>query len=733
MITVQGKQKIVILLPVEANTANSNVAISLTNECNTFGYALRCQRGLLATLLKAKIGCKLDFDALSNITTPLNALVQPSDNMVIAIVSEKNSNKVYERASNFGYHAEVLGITLAQPKIKVEKLNLALLNMDIDFMRGETMFLYADMKDKDEIFSVSANKHLTKKAVCDIFAAVCRPKDKATDFAEVGRIACAPYGGKTRLTPSQVMATHSKEDKKIVVTSRQDYNGKINSPFLAAVYSYIVSLAKLVASGVTPDAVTISGVTPLLKKKEQLADEFLFRLGLFYTKQAFHNGIFANDEEESASVFDHSVSAGALTDYDKMSSNVYPVGKKVFCLPLKRESGFMPDFKYLKKLFRVVSINISTGNIVAASVVEDSILHEVLKSCIGENCGFSFAKGDTGILNVSYGDLIVAVNDISELQGLDSEYLGITDNTGIIKSAEVEISMEALYRYAKVELPDYKARQTVQADTTVKKATHLYTGVSRFTPAVFLPVFDKSYKLIERGFVRAGGKVAAHPYEEFTQAYLRETRQLLEVSDIVVLSATPKEQGDSKSSILNFITHPVILDSINELLFRRDGLLLAFGEAFYSLIESGFLPYGRYVEQTTPSYRISRLKEQNTGKISRAKIVSNSSPWLSGVPIGSVYSTVTASGECTVQIAEKSLNELLSKAQICAQYVDFEDMATALYPYNPIGNTAAIESLCSPDGRIFGSVGHNFKVSQMFNVKETTDLDLFRHGIEYFR
>lgn len=686
---------------------------------------------LLNTILRLNIGCVLDFATLEEIGEPTEIMLAAPKGAVVAALPLRHTEAAKAIAQRLGYTAYTAGKTINNKSIVVASRRKELFNIDIDFLKGETGFAYADLSDGS--FSVEQpSKQLTKRAIINAFAACGFPKDADTDFGKVGRIAAAPFGGRMRLTPTQIMAAHTETDKKVVITSCQNYNGKIDNPFLAAVYSVIVAYEKLIVSGMRLDAVKISDDTPAITDVGERSREFLYRLGIMYAKSNLYAGVFANEYEISDK---RAVYAGGILAYDRLISNVFSPGQKLFRLPLKRDNGFMPDFKYILKLANAVSLNIISGNIAAAAVVEDSPIAEVLKSCLGDSCGFALAKSDSGILKPNYGDLIVAISDISQMSTIESEYIGITDGTSIIKGADIEFGLSEIYKTAGIMLPDYRSKRTLQADADILgRPIRIYGGAKKYSPSVFLPNFDRSAELIERGFIEAGGKVSKKIVSPFDAAYLRETRLGIEGSDIVVLAAAPDKFADKRAQITKFVSNPVILDSINELLFRRDGIILAFGEAFYSLIELGFLPFGRYVENAASSYKIIRSgSELPTGKISRAKIVSNSSPWLSGVPVGTTYSAVSADGECVIEISDDKLSALAAKSQICSQYVDFEDMATMLYPFNPTGNTVAIESLCSPDGRIFGSVGHNYKVSQMVNVKDKFDLNLFKHGIEYFR
>ena len=87
-------------------------------------------------------------------------------------------------------------------------------------------------------------------------------------------------------------------------------------------------------------------------------------------------------------------------------------------------------------------------------------------------------------------------------------------------------------------------------------------------------------------------------------------------------------------------------------------------------------------------------------------------------------------------LAEDSLvKELAAKGQIATQYVDDRGLAAGELPFNPNGSAAAVEGICSPDGRVFGKMGHAERVGRglYMNVPGNYDMEMFRAAVEYFR
>ena len=75
------------------------------------------------------------------------------------------------------------------------------------------------------------------------------------------------------------------------------------------------------------------------------------------------------------------------------------------------------------------------------------------------------------------------------------------------------------------------------------------------------------------------------------------------------------------------------------------------------------------------------------------------------------------------------------KGQIATQYCDLDGNPTMLYPYNPNGSAWAIEGITSPDGRVYGKMGHTERTGENLykNYTGNFDMKLFESGVKYFK
>ncbi len=63
------------------------------------------------------------------------------------------------------------------------------------------------------------------------------------------------------------------------------------------------------------------------------------------------------------------------------------------------------------------------------------------------------------------------------------------------------------------------------------------------------------------------------------------------------------------------------------------------------------------------------------------------------------------------------------------------DMLQWIWTLNPNGSVCAIEGITSPDGRVFGKMGHSERIGPALyrNVPGLTDMHLFASAVRYFK
>ena len=103
--------------------------------------------------------------------------------------------------------------------------------------------------------------------------------------------------------------------------------------------------------------------------------------------------------------------------------------------------------------------------------------------------------------------------------------------------------------------------------------------------------------------------------------------------------------------------------------------------------------------------------------------------------LGNLQAVPVSHGEGRFVANDKWISKLKSSGQIATQYVDFEGNPTMDIFFNPNSSYEAIEGITSPDGRVFGKMGHNERLGKFVgkNIPGDKEIQLFKAGINYFK
>ena len=282
--------------------------------------------------------------------------------------------------------------------------------------------------------------------------------------------------------------------------------------------------------------------------------------------------------------------------------------------------------------------------------------------------------------------------------------------------------------------------------------TYTYNGESKFTssvkiarPKVLIPVFPGTNCEYDtaKAFLDAGANAEIFVIKNLTAsdvAYsVEEFSKKAKESQIVFIpggfSGGDEPDGSGKF-ITAFFRNEMVKEEIKALLETRDGLMGGICNGFQALIKLGLVPYGKIIDtdETCPTLTYNDIARHQS-KIVNIRISSNKSPWLSGVKVGDVYSVPISHGEGKFVASQELIKKLQENGQIMSQYVDFNGNATMDVKFNPNGSIDAIEGILSPDGRVFGKMGHSERKGYGLykNVLGNYDMKLFESAVKYFK
>ncbi len=580
----------------------------------------------------------------------------------------------------------------------------------------------------------------------------------------------SPFGGKNQLTPSESMVS------KIPITDGEcgsatmmsfGFNPEISrwSPFHGAVYSIIESVSKIIACGGRYNSLHLS-----LQEYFERLDEDEIKwgnpvaalLGAYHAQKKLGIAAIGGKDSMSGTFNDISVPptlisfAVGLGDAEKtVSAELKNTGSTLVLLNQQRDENNLPDFEQFRKNANRITELIYDGKILASSSVKaGGALISLFKMCAGNSIGFDVNCRTNVLSSPDYGSYIFEIssgeNPEELFKGLNFTVLGKTTEDDKITINGISESIENLIEIWRMPLNDVfcDSMDEVKENCEVSVCnftSELKTRKSTVKPRVFIPVFPGTnceYDS-EKAFLRAGAEVNSYLFRNLSEKHIKDSIEsmvrLIDSSQIIMIpggfSAGDEPDGSGKF-IANVFRNNEVHDSVMRLLNERDGLILGICNGFQALIKLGLVPYGyiKTIEEKDPTLTYNKIGRHFSG-VAYTRVVSSLSPWLSGSEAGEIYSIPVSHGEGRFVCDESLFNELYKKGQIATQYVDLKGIPTMEYPYNPNGSFMAVEGITSPDGRIFGKMGHSERIGRNVfkNIPGKKDQMIFESGVKYFK
>ena len=268
-------------------------------------------------------------------------------------------------------------------------------------------------------------------------------------------------------------------------------------------------------------------------------------------------------------------------------------------------------------------------------------------------------------------------------------------------------------------------------------------GVAK--PKVIIPVFPGTNCEYDtaHAFARAGADPEVLVIRNLTPADVTASCEALvkaiNESQIVMLpggfSGGDEPDGSAKF-IASFFRNPAVTEAVRDLLQHRDGLMLGICNGFQALIKLGLAAYGdiRPITACDPTLTFNTIGRHQSMLV-RTRIASTGSPWLSKCSVGDQHTVAISHGEGRFVAPQSVLDTLIANGQIATQYVDQDGSPSMDMKYNPNGSVLAIEGITSPDGRVFGKMGHSERSGEYLYKNVTGDKyqPIFEGGVDYFK
>ncbi len=602
-----------------------------------------------------------------------------------------------------------------------------------------------------------------------------------------------PFGGKYQRTPAQVMAQKisvEKSTSSTVSIMSWGYNPFIMkaSPYHGAYLSVVDSVCKLIcAAGDAKEATYLSFqefFEKLGKDPARWGKPFAALLGALRAQIGLEAAAIGGKDSMSGSFEDLDVPptlvSFAITTAEAdqvVSPELKAAGHKVYLLQSALNEEGLPDLDSLKKNFDIVRALAAEGRLCAAWTPGfGGIAEGIMKMAFGNRIGFSYQPGIAGeqmkgIFGWSYGSFILEVEgemDAAEsfvgdpkggciLLGQTTQEPCITCGCGgqSITLAELqeiyEGKLESVYPFnikpAAQDLPDLRYDSAEQGDMDMGADAVPSGGpiVRTARPKVLIPAFPGTN--CEYDSARAFAAAGADPEiciirnlsaDAISRSVEEFAGKLADAQMFFIpggFSGGDEPDGSGKF-ITAFFRNPAVTEAVTDLLDARGGLAAGICNGFQALIKLGLVPYGKIIEtdEDCPTLTFNEIARHQS-KLVRVRVASNKSPWLTKAGLGEIYTVPISHGEGRLIAPEEVLQELAANGQIATQYVDFEGNPTGDIMFNPNGSMYAIEGMTSPDGRVFGKMGHAERIGDGLykNVPGRYDMQMFASAVEYFK
>lgn len=761
-----------------------NPAVSrMIKRCNDFGAG-----GVSVAIGELADSLEINLDAVPKKYEGLDGTelaISESQERMAVVIAAKDSDTFIAKAMEENLEATLVAVVTDTGRLRMNWRGQTIVDVSREFLNTNG----AKQSTQVTVTPPLSGENALRKLPGEVGAAL--PDLKAAWLINLGRLnVCSqkglierfdssigagsvlmPFGGERQLTPADGMVA-----KLPVLTGETTagtlmtygYNPEIAkwSPFHGAAYAVVESVAKAVALGADYRRIRLT----LQEYFEKLGTDrakwgkpFSALLGSFLAQISLGIPAIGGKDSMSGTFKEMNVPPTLVSfalDVVDVTKTVSPelktVGSLLVFIPLQRDEYDLPDFDDLKVKYGIVHQLITEGKILAASAVGEGGIAAVLsKMAFGNNIGLALTTPSDAeeLFRPEFGSLVLEVSGTEDLEAIFSEInyklLGKTQAHPVIEIGGTLI--ELADAIATWEKPLEKVFPTQTVSPVEKPAVVLCTERSAAKPKarvakpiVFIPVFPGTNCEYDstRRFEKAGGRVETLVIRNLTPDGVEDSVnamvKMINKAQIVMIpggfSAGDEPEGSGKF-IATVFRNPAIKEAVTTLLKERDGLMLGICNGFQALIKLGLVPYGeiRDTDADSPTLTFNTIGRHVSCMV-RTKVVSTLSPWLAKVEPGAVHWIPVSHGEGRFVADDKVLYDLARNGQIATEYVDLAGNPTYDIRYNPNGSVWAIEGITSPDGRVFGKMGHSERIGRNVakNIPGHKNQRLFEAGVEYF-
>ena len=739
-------------------------ACTLIKKCNDFGAG-----GVSVAIGELADGLDINLDLVPKKYEGLDGTelaISESQERMAVVVDRKDAPEFIRLAKEENLFATPVATVTEEPRLVMRWRGKVIVDISREFINSNGAEKHIDIRVKPaqsfskpipSDFESGYNELLSDLNVCSK-----RGLSERFDSTIGAGTVLMPFGGKNQLSPSQAMVQKISVEKKHTDTCSLmawGYNPFISekSPYHGAYLAVVESISKLIASGASFEKVYLTFQEYFEHPGQEgtrWGKPLAALLGAFKAQLDLGVGSVGGKDSMSGSfeqidVPPTLVSFAVTTEpIDHIVSDDFKKsGSYALLMKPDYDKDGLPETESLISLYRRIHDLMVDGKILSCYTPGYGGLAEaVYKMCIGNGFGFRYEDiSMADLFGYSYGSFLVETDDPSLGQPIGQ----VTDDGKLSYGAKSLDMMMLLHVYeSKLESvypsytePSKDAVPKLSFETTV----HRSPAVKSARPKVLIPAFPGTN--CEYDSAKAAADAGAEPEifvvnnmdKEGIQRSVELFAQKINDAQMIFIpggfSGGDEPDGSGKF-ITAFFRNAELREAVGDLLEKRDGLMCGICNGFQALIKLGLVPFGKIIEPdaSSPTLTFNTIGRHQS-RIVRTRVVSNLSPWLSMTRVGDVYNVPVSHGEGRFIAEPDVIRKLIENGQIATQYVDLNGDPTMDIRFNVNGSYCAIEGITSPDGRVFGKMGHSERIGPNLyrNVPGEYDMKIFKSAVQYFR
>ena len=740
-------------------------ASRLIKRCNDFGAG-----GVSVAIGELADGLEIDLNAVPKKYDGLDGTelaISESQERMAVVVEAKDATRFLELAATENLNAVPVAVVTESPRLVMNWNGKKICDISREFLNSNGAAKHMDAAaEKAQSYGKTVTGDFAENFLAvasDLNTCSKRGLSERFDSTIGAGTVLMPFGGKYQLTPIQAMVQKISVEKKHTDDCSFmafGYNPFITSasPYHGAYLAVVESVCKLIASGASFQDTYLTFqeyFERLGKDPKRWGKPLAALLGAFRAQMELGIGAIGGKDSMSGSfekldvpptLVSFAVTTGKTGEV--VSPEFKAAGHKVCLLTPAYDENGLPETASLLETFNTVTELLRSGKAVAAYTPGmGGVAEAVMKMGFGNGFGFAFDAALTldELFGYAYGSFVLEMAD-----GTVGKVLGVTTADGsfsyhgeALSQTQVlgayEDKLESVYA-CNIPTPA-QSMETFSYEATQRKAP----AVKVAKPKVLIPAFpgtnceyDSAKAVRDAGAepeIIVINNLSADGIARSVERFANELKTAQMVFIPGGFSGGDEPDGSGKF-ITAFFRNAAVKEGVTALLEQRDGLMCGICNGFQALIKLGLVPYGKIIDtdETCPTLTFNNISRHQS-RIVRTRVASNKSPWLALTNVGDVYNVPISHGEGKFLASEELIRQLAANGQIATQYVDLDGNATADVHFNPNGSLYAIEGITSPDGRVFGKMGHSERIGSGLykNVPGEYNIRMFEAAVKYFR